>query len=322
MNEKPFPASTTTQDPQNPPLETSPWKPISNPASRDEGKVGQHPTNDTIVPPTMSANIDPPLVMDIYGQLGVRPDDSDFPRDRVESREGQPQQQEEEEESSGGSLDESYPDKPILLLSTGQDGQGVGEAEPVSDLEMELQVRSRLPDNVNKKQAHGPMVYTSYKTSDLNGGAKPSLVERPGTVKPFRHTIPVDKINLDKLPDESFRTVGNDDDSVVMVLNLTDQAVGMERLVEATTFVKDSENAFRVNLPADEKVIGVNETLTMPTVSNQSWNLVTLAPAKSNSGVGRPIRPRPKLDEGEGMLVQSGKILVIFKIWVETTFLG
>ncbi|KMQ92102.1 pre-mrna 3 -end-processing factor fip1 [Lasius niger] len=45
--------------------------------------------------------------------------------------------------------------------------------------------------NVNSQQP----VYTSYNTSNLNGGGfGSSLIENSATMKPFRHTIPVDKI--------------------------------------------------------------------------------------------------------------------------------
>ena len=82
---------------------------------------------------------------------------------------------------------------------------GVGVAEPVSDFEIDLEARNRFSDiaaisndsNLSDQkvnQVPQQPVYTSYKTPDLNGGAKPSLVENPGTLKPFRHTIPVDKI--------------------------------------------------------------------------------------------------------------------------------
>ena len=82
---------------------------------------------------------------------------------------------------------------------------GVGVAEPVSDFEIDLETRNRFSDVAainddedleDKKvdQVLQQPIYTSYRTPDLNGGAKPSLVENPGTLKPFRHTIPVDKI--------------------------------------------------------------------------------------------------------------------------------
>lgn len=78
---------------------------------------------------------------------------------------------------------------------------GIGVAEPVSDLEIDLEARNRYSEiaaigddtSLKKEVVHQP-IYTSYRTPDLNGGARPSLVENSGTLKPFRHTIPVDKI--------------------------------------------------------------------------------------------------------------------------------
>ncbi|XP_076276162.1 uncharacterized protein LOC143207041 [Lasioglossum baleicum] len=83
----------------------------------------------------------------------------------------------------------------------------IGIAEPVPDTEVELEPRNRhsdfqaiaqqndaLRDRKVDKNGQEP-VYTSYKTPDLNGaGLRPSLIENSGTLKPFRHTIPVDKI--------------------------------------------------------------------------------------------------------------------------------
>lgn len=82
---------------------------------------------------------------------------------------------------------------------------GVGIAEPVSDFEINLEARNKFSDvsaNIDDEdlaekrvdQVLQQPIYTSYRTPDLNGGARPSLVENPGTLKPFRHTIPVDKI--------------------------------------------------------------------------------------------------------------------------------
>ncbi|KAL0119332.1 hypothetical protein PUN28_009716 [Cardiocondyla obscurior] len=80
---------------------------------------------------------------------------------------------------------------------------GVGVAEPVLDTEIELEPKNRgsgilaAGENTlrNRKiNPHQP-VYTSYNTPDLNGGNLGSgLIENLATTKPFRHTIPVDKI--------------------------------------------------------------------------------------------------------------------------------
>lgn len=84
---------------------------------------------------------------------------------------------------------------------------GIGVAEPVPDTEVELEAKNRYSGsgilatdenmlrnrkvNVNPQQP----IYTSYNTPDLNGGSLgSSLIENLATTKPFRHTIPVDKI--------------------------------------------------------------------------------------------------------------------------------
>lgn len=85
--------------------------------------------------------------------------------------------------------------------------RGIGIAEPLSDTEIELETRNRdttliLSENekytlrdknvdINSQQP----VYTSYNTPDLNGGGFGlGLIENSATIRPFRHTIPVDKI--------------------------------------------------------------------------------------------------------------------------------
>ncbi|XP_015601764.1 uncharacterized protein LOC107270868 isoform X2 [Cephus cinctus] len=81
---------------------------------------------------------------------------------------------------------------------------GVGIAEPILDTEIELEGRNRFSETEaiiesadgmqDRKVDQFQPIYTSYRTPDLNGAAKPSLLENPGTLKPFRHTIPFDKI--------------------------------------------------------------------------------------------------------------------------------
>lgn len=88
---------------------------------------------------------------------------------------------------------------------------GIGVAEPVPDTEIELEAKNRHSDivissederkdifreknvDVNPEEP----VYTSYSSPDLNSGTLSlvsSLIENSATMKPFRHTIPVDKI--------------------------------------------------------------------------------------------------------------------------------
>lgn len=85
--------------------------------------------------------------------------------------------------------------------------RGIGIAEPILDTEIELETRNRdsiLTLNENEKytlqdknvdiNSQQP-IYTSYNTPDLNGGGFGSgLIENSATIRPFRHTIPVDKI--------------------------------------------------------------------------------------------------------------------------------
>ncbi|KAI4502708.1 hypothetical protein M0802_001752 [Mischocyttarus mexicanus] len=82
---------------------------------------------------------------------------------------------------------------------------GIGIAEPVPDVEDNLETRSRFSgiealgkdhnDGLRDRKVDQRPIYTSYRSPDLSGSAvRPSLIENPGTLKPFRHTIPVDKI--------------------------------------------------------------------------------------------------------------------------------
>lgn len=84
---------------------------------------------------------------------------------------------------------------------------GIGVAEPVPDTEVELEAKNRYrgssilalttDENALRNRKVNPQqpIYTSYNTPDLNGGSLGSgLIENLATTKPFRHTIPVDKI--------------------------------------------------------------------------------------------------------------------------------
>ncbi|XP_076661645.1 uncharacterized protein LOC143365400 [Halictus rubicundus] len=97
--------------------------------------------------------------------------------------------------------------RPLHPVESTTSESRIGIAEPVPDTDVELEPRNRysdiqavaqpndaLQDRKVDKNGQEP-VYTSYKTPDLNGaGLRPSLIENSGTLKPFRHTIPVDKI--------------------------------------------------------------------------------------------------------------------------------
>lgn len=84
----------------------------------------------------------------------------------------------------------------------------IGVAEPVPDSEIELEAKNqysniilrnnKVKETLRDRKVNSSLqqpVYTSYNTSDLNGGNFiSSLIETPITIKPFRHTIPVDKV--------------------------------------------------------------------------------------------------------------------------------
>lgn len=267
--------------------------------------------------------------------------------------------------------------------------EGIGEAEVVLD-ETELESRNRfseieaLEDVMQDRKAlpEKEPVYTSYKSQDLNGEAKPSLVENPGTLRPFRHTIPVDKITSlisapilaeeikeggiysEEEPSGTTTTFkpGHDTELVTEIsifssvknskIELADDRASTEPrfpgvfiddekpLTDQTTEIY-AEMIHPVNNNAEKLTLADNirnstfveidtvkhtpgvESLDFPADSgpereteskiyndtlraNVVENLVTLAPAKSNSGVGRPIRPRPKIGaEKTGELLEE-----------------
>ncbi|KOX78153.1 Enteropeptidase [Melipona quadrifasciata] len=280
---------------------------------------------------------------------------------------------------------------------------GVGVAEPVADVDVELEPRNRysdvqaiakhknnaLQDRKVDKNVQEP-VYTSYKTPDLNGaGVRPSLIESSGTLKPFRHTIPVDKITsvVDYSKDDSLRgplkqeintvtdsitnqgerftetgsTESNtesviDDDKLLRLgttevysevihpsYNNIDKLVvkneeekkipgrltlGISRnstFIEIDTLkhtpgeVEEEASSGNKSATKGEDNWLFNGTLNRPYNSLETRkkiyndtlkayvveNLVTLAPAKSNTGIGRPVRPRPKIDREKTMRIDE-----------------
>lgn len=297
---------------------------------------------------------------------------------------------------------------------------GIGVAEPVLDLEIDPESRNRFtnilaidstlanPMRDRKVDEKNPVdsgqvqdsssskqpIYTSYRTPDLNGGAKPSLVDNPGTLKPFRHTIPVDKItpalleapeakipisaeiastsfapetvftnesdtifrpndkissllqkNEPKLPQQQFSEKIEIVDDFPPSFNETDdQTIDGDTVLKHSTTEKYSEvlrpspsGGKLVISPEIDTDLQKNSTFVevgtvprepgpKPTSSSSQglfWqpanipshqeigkkvyndtlkanvveNVVTLAPGKSNTGVGRPLRPRPKNDK-------------------------
>lgn len=275
---------------------------------------------------------------------------------------------------------------------------GIGIAEPVLDTEVELETRNRyrgssilaLTDentlrnrkvNVNSQQP----IYTSYNTPDLNGGnLGSSLIENLATTKPFRHTIPVDKITsvvnyTINVPLHSLDTLSFSDDTTTdaklsqdkvltpipsrrvevetSVLGHDDAIVQLSSYGRITTdpnAVKDDDRLSNFNITesySEPKLIakdsggkrGVSRNSTFveidivkhtPGESEENWeyadettngdnemqkkkvynetlkayvveNFVTLAPVKSNTGIGRPVRPRPKIDSPDTVLLEQ-----------------
>jgi len=276
---------------------------------------------------------------------------------------------------------------------------GVGVAEPILDTEIELEAKNRYRGssilttdedmlrnrkvNINQKQP----IYTSYNTPNLNGGSLgSSLIENPATTKPFRHTIPVDKItsvvnyninvpfdNLDAPPlsddtstDEKLfqdkvltplppkriveveTSIVEHDDTMTQLQSgqitstepniikddnksyfsttesysepklIAKDSSGKRGISRNSTFVEidtvkhtpgeseenwESHHADEVTVNNDElqKKKIYNETLKAYVVEN----LVTLAPIKSNTGIGRPVRPKPKIDFPDTTLLEQ-----------------
>ncbi|XP_046473613.1 uncharacterized protein [Neodiprion pinetum] len=256
---------------------------------------------------------------------------------------------------------------------------GIGEAEVVLDVD-ELEGRNRfseieasLEDAMQDRKAvlreaisRREPIYTSYKSPDLNGEAKPILVENPGTLRPFRHTIPVDKIAEAENEDEDQDREGPSRLEEKSKLEFEEQRPPISDLTTSITIDDDKtlkhttteiyseilhplnkNNGQKLQRPTEklqqredpipQSVVntGRNSTFveietvkyTPGSVKNESLvkkdgesdrdeakreselkskvyndtlkanvveNLVTLAPVKSNSGIGRPIRPRPR----------------------------
>ncbi|XP_076176268.1 uncharacterized protein LOC143151219 isoform X2 [Ptiloglossa arizonensis] len=186
----------------------------------------------------------------------------------------------------------------------------IGVAEPVPDTEVELEPRNRysdvqavtkhhndaLQDRKVDKTVQEP-VYTSYKTPDLNGaGLKPSLIENSGTLKPFRHTIPVDKItsvvnageNKSKQETNTVTdSIINNEETLIEVgetgaetrriessrKNVTEKdeirvAPDLEEIVEIETFENQGNNA-KKKIPMDHGGIDVSERVTSTETSTR-----------------------------------------------------
>nr|XP_012220724.1 PREDICTED: uncharacterized protein LOC105671295 isoform X2 [Linepithema humile] len=152
---------------------------------------------------------------------------------------------------------------------------GIGVAEPVPDTEIELEAKNRRSDIVilseseekdtlqDRKVNPQQPIYTSYNTPDLNGGIHmSSLIENSATMKPFRHTIPVDKITSvlnynDNAPVRNFADLpGSDDVSSKVKSNALENKIitpllDSGRIVEMETTVTEHDN---VQLPSYELI--------------------------------------------------------------------
>ncbi|XP_018318375.1 uncharacterized protein [Mycetomoellerius zeteki] len=291
----------------------------------------------------------------------------------------------------------SHSDKKIMNDSF---TSGVGVAEPVLDTEIELEAKNRYRGSSilapttdedmlrnRKVNINQQPIYTSYNTPDLNGGSLgSSLIENPATTKPFRHTIPVDKItsvvnysinvpfdNLDapslslidtSIDEKLFQdkvltplppkrivevetSVVEHDDTMIQLQSeqitstepnivkddnksyfsttesysepklIAKDSSGKRGVSRNSTFVEidtvkhtPGESEENWESRADE-VTANNDELQRKKVYNETLkayvveNLVTLAPVKSNTGIGRPVRPRPKIDSPDTALLEQ-----------------
>ncbi|XP_014616628.1 PREDICTED: uncharacterized protein LOC106793868 [Polistes canadensis] len=173
---------------------------------------------------------------------------------------------------------------------------GIGIAEPVPDLDENLETRSRLSgiealdkdqnDALRDRKVDQRPIYTSYRSPDLSGSAiKSSLIENPGTIKPFRHTIPVDKITSaiftendnKRLPlisvNENTRItsivdkIHDDDEQNVKEMKIQDKWITSMDIKEATEMIHLNNPNFESSFVKNEKI-----ELTEPTVSTKFNN--------------------------------------------------
>ncbi|KYN08333.1 Enteropeptidase [Cyphomyrmex costatus] len=273
---------------------------------------------------------------------------------------------------------------------------GIGVAEPVLDTEIELEAKNRYRGSSilttdedmlrnRKVNINQQPIYTSYNTPNLNGDSLGSsfLIENPATTKPFRHTIPVDKItsvvnysinvpfdNLDALPvsndtstDEKLfqdkiltplppkriveveTSIVEHDDTMAQLPQITSTEPNIvkgdnksyfsttENYSEPKLIAKDSSGKRGVS--RNSTFVEIDTVKHTPGESEENWeshadevtangdesqkkkiynetlkayvveNLVTLAPVKSNTGIGRPVRPRPKIDSLDTTLLEQ-----------------
>ncbi|XP_015438403.1 PREDICTED: uncharacterized protein LOC107193471 [Dufourea novaeangliae] len=188
----------------------------------------------------------------------------------------------------------------------------VGVAVPVPDTDVELEPRHRysdiqtitahngaLQDRKVDKNGQEP-VYTSYKTPELNGaGLKPSLVEISGTLKPFRHTIPVDKIS-------SVVSYVENDKNRQGVNTVTDRIFNNEN-DRLTVDAKRQEGSSKMNATVDDQTIllpKMGQIVEMETFMDTSRINIPMKNAKVELSDG--VRSTEPSTQG---LIDDGKFL-------------
>lgn len=181
---------------------------------------------------------------------------------------------------------------------------GIGVAEPVPDAEFELEAKNRYNGIAalgndegqgdalrNRKVDVNPQprpIYTSYNTPDLNGGgglgSQQSLIENSATTRPFRHTIPVDKItsvvNYENGDDVPFRGSAHsshsdhspyaeaDVSSASRDKSVTLSAPSLERIVTVRTFVVTERDDAMIELPNHKLQITSTEPSVVRTTTD------------------------------------------------------
>lgn len=181
----------------------------------------------------------------------------------------------------------SYRDEEVASQSP--DTSGIGVAEPVLDTEVELEAKNSYSsvsanedeeeDALRDRKADvGPQrpVYTSYNTPDLNGDSLgSSLIRNSATMKPFRHTIPVDKITsvvsysndvpardpfLPDVPLVATDAVESPQDRTATPL------ANLERVVKVETFVKaQNDDDAMIKLPHYGRVTSTDSSVARVT---------------------------------------------------------
>ncbi|XP_014489305.1 PREDICTED: uncharacterized protein LOC106752251 [Dinoponera quadriceps] len=177
------------------------------------------------------------------------------------------------------------------IASKSSDTNGVGVAVPMLDAEVELETKNRfsgVPTSKNEEEdalrnrkvdvdAQRP-VYTSYNTPDLNGGGLigSSLIRNSATMKPFRHTIPVDKITsvVNYSSDLPMRDIFLPDVSIVATdagESSRDKSgaslANLERVVKVETLVKgqDQGEDAMIKLPHYARITSTDSNIVRTT---------------------------------------------------------